>query len=187
MTTLHEIGASIKNYRKKRGLTSSSLAERSNIHRNTLSALEHGTGNVELNTLLALCQQLGLDLVIAPKQVSSFVRREEAAIPLSPGEDLTNPESLSRLRQDENSQRPRQERELTALQKHVAARLASVKREEGRQAQSLMALQESMSTSLAMFRTGQDRGSQPTALQKRISASLAYAGTAKPKPERGVK
>lgn len=76
MTALHEIGAMLRAYRKREGLTAAELAERSGIHRNTLSALERGQGNVELNTLLAICEQLGLDLSLVPARVASAVQQE---------------------------------------------------------------------------------------------------------------
>lgn len=76
MTALHEIGAMLRTYRKRQGLTASELAQKSGIHRNTLSALERGQGNVELNTLLAICEQLELDLSLVPTRVASVVRHE---------------------------------------------------------------------------------------------------------------
>ncbi|MDB5798634.1 MAG: family transcriptional regulator [Paucimonas sp.] len=79
MTNLREIGGMIKDARLRLGISASALATASQVHRNTLSALEHGTGNVELNTLLALCEQLGLEIILAPKQLTQFVAREETA------------------------------------------------------------------------------------------------------------
>ena len=76
MTALHDIGAMLRAYRKRQGLTASELAQKSGIHRNTLSALERGQGNVELNTLLAICEQLELDLSLVPTRVASVVRHE---------------------------------------------------------------------------------------------------------------
>jgi transcriptional regulator with XRE-family HTH domain len=76
MTALHEIGTMLRTYRKRQGLTASELAQKSGIHRNTLSALERGHGNVELNTLLAICEQLELDLSLVPARVASVVRHE---------------------------------------------------------------------------------------------------------------
>lgn len=75
MATLHEIGLVLRSYRKKHGLTVSALAQKSNVHRNTLSALEHGVGNVELNTLLAVCEQLGVELMITPGRVARLVQQ----------------------------------------------------------------------------------------------------------------
>ncbi|MDO8300905.1 helix-turn-helix domain-containing protein [Lacisediminimonas sp.] len=82
MTTLLDIGSKIRTARQRQQLSASALAEKSRVHRNTLSALEQGTGNVELNTLLALCEQLGLDIVLTPRETAASA---EAAY----GEQLT--------------------------------------------------------------------------------------------------
>jgi transcriptional regulator with XRE-family HTH domain len=128
MTALHKIGASLRSYRKRLDITASELAQRSGIHRNTLSALENGHGNVELNTLLAVCEQLGLDLSLVPSRVSAVVQRT-GSLPAEP-----------KLQRIYDRPRVRQERVLnpttvassltvgesgpTALQRRISARLA---------------------------------------------------------------
>lgn len=67
MTTLHEIGAKLREERLRRKLFKVKLAEASGLHRNTVSDLESGSGNVGLNTLIALCDQLGLDIHLVAK------------------------------------------------------------------------------------------------------------------------
>lgn len=45
---------------------------RAGIARSSLSALERGLGNAELNTLLALLQVLGMDLQLVAREVASL-------------------------------------------------------------------------------------------------------------------
>jgi transcriptional regulator with XRE-family HTH domain len=71
MTTLLDIGQKLRVERERQSLFKTKLAELSGIHRNTLSELEAGTGNVELNTLIAICDKLGLDIQLVPKEVSA--------------------------------------------------------------------------------------------------------------------
>lgn len=73
MTTLSEIGAALRAERKRQKLYQKQVAEAAGIHRNTLADLEAGKGNVELNTLIAVCDQLGLAIRIVPKEVSTMV------------------------------------------------------------------------------------------------------------------
>lgn len=72
MTTLLDIGTTIRAERKRQKLFQKQVAEGSRVHRNTLADLEAGKGNVELNTLIAICDQLGLDIQLIPKQVSAM-------------------------------------------------------------------------------------------------------------------
>lgn len=76
MTTLLQIGEQLRAARKKQKLYKTQLAESSGVHRNTISNLESGAGNVELNTLIALCDQMGLDIQLVPKEVSGMVAPE---------------------------------------------------------------------------------------------------------------
>ena len=103
MATLSDIGAALRERRKRQGITLSALAEKSHVHRNTLSALERGVGNVELNTLLTVCEQLGVDIVLQPAAISGLLHG--AALP----------PALA----DHSSAQP------SALQKRIAARLAT--------------------------------------------------------------
>jgi transcriptional regulator with XRE-family HTH domain len=74
MTTLADIGKLLRQTRKAQGASGVALAERAGISRNTLGALEAGRGNVELNTLLAVLDSLGLDLQLVPLQVADLAR-----------------------------------------------------------------------------------------------------------------
>ncbi|MES3020223.1 MAG: helix-turn-helix transcriptional regulator [Pseudomonadota bacterium] len=132
MTSLHDIGFTIKSYRKRQGMSVSALADRSGIHRNTLSALERGVGNVELNTLLAVCEQLGLDLVPTPQRVATFLR-EEGFRPAQAGalKDTDPPpasqgEAIKAFNLTGSRSGANGEPAPTALQKRIAARLSTV-------------------------------------------------------------
>ncbi|WDZ94433.1 helix-turn-helix domain-containing protein [Herbaspirillum sp. WKF16] len=78
MTSLQDIGARIRSARKARGLTAIELAGLAGMHRNTLLALETGRGNIELGKLLSLCGELGLELLLVPRQAAQM-RAAEAA------------------------------------------------------------------------------------------------------------
>ncbi len=71
MTNLQDLGQRIRTARKEQGLTAIELAARTGMHRNTLLALETGRGNIELVKLLALCDELDLDLLLLPRQAAS--------------------------------------------------------------------------------------------------------------------
>jgi len=70
MTNLQDIGQRIRTARKARGMTAVALAALAGMHRNTLLALETGRGNIELVKLLALCEELQLDLLLLPRQAA---------------------------------------------------------------------------------------------------------------------
>lgn len=72
MISLRNIGEQIRLTRKQQKLTGEALAARCNIHRTTLVKLEKGTGNVELNTLIALCEALGLTIRIVPTELDAI-------------------------------------------------------------------------------------------------------------------
>ena len=78
MQNLAEIGAAVRAARKRVGLTAQQAAQRAHINRNTLSALENGRGNVELNTLLAICEVVGLELALVPTALAPLVSEDNA-------------------------------------------------------------------------------------------------------------
>lgn len=57
-----DIGSRIKHLRKARGLTASKLAEKVNITREHLSAVENNIKPVSLATLEKICEALGVTL-----------------------------------------------------------------------------------------------------------------------------
>ncbi len=80
MTTLYDLGKQLRAQREAKQLFKTSLATASGVHRNTVSQLESGGGNVELNTLIALCDQLGLDICLVPKEISTFAAADSEHI-----------------------------------------------------------------------------------------------------------
>ena len=74
MSTIAAIGQLLRQTRKTQGLSASALAARAGISRNTLGALEAGHGNVELTTLLALLDSLGLEMQFVPLLVADLTR-----------------------------------------------------------------------------------------------------------------
>jgi len=73
MTTLLQLGQMLRTERQERQLAKTELAAQSGVHRNTLHLLESGTGNVELNTLIAICDALGLSIRLIPNEVADQV------------------------------------------------------------------------------------------------------------------
>ncbi len=72
MATLAQIGNAVRDARRRSRLSQAALAQKAGIARSSLSALENGLGNAELNTLLALLQVLALDLQVVPAEVASL-------------------------------------------------------------------------------------------------------------------
>lgn len=78
MQSLLALGAAIRQARKAQKLSAADLAARSGIHRNTLQSLETGKGNIELNKLLSICAELGLELLLVPQEVAAQRAAERA-------------------------------------------------------------------------------------------------------------
>jgi transcriptional regulator with XRE-family HTH domain len=76
MTTLLQLGQTLRAERQRRKLAKTTLAAQSGVHRNTLHLLESGAGNVELNTLIAICDALGLSIRLVPNEVADQVAPE---------------------------------------------------------------------------------------------------------------
>ena len=64
--TSQQIGAGLRRYRKKRGLTQGDVGELINKRQATISHLESGEGGT-LETLLAVLSALDLELLIRPR------------------------------------------------------------------------------------------------------------------------
>jgi transcriptional regulator with XRE-family HTH domain len=74
------VGRNLRRYRTLRGLSSSEVAQRSQIARATLSALEAGRGNPTLETLSGIAAVLGVDvpeLVTGPDAVAMTIIRAD--------------------------------------------------------------------------------------------------------------
>jgi len=85
MTSLVEFGAQLRAERERQLMFKKALAERAGVHRNTLADLEAGRGNIELKTLLAICELLGFDLVLvrkpAPGQAGADILTDDRPAP----------------------------------------------------------------------------------------------------------
>ena len=57
-----EFGMLIKNRRRVLSLKQQDLADLAEVNINTIVAIERGTGNPKLDTLLTICRVLGLNL-----------------------------------------------------------------------------------------------------------------------------
>ena len=71
--TPKQLGAALRRYRKQRGSTQSSLAERINKRQATISSLESAGGGT-LDTLFALLSALDLEIVLRPRTKSTTER-----------------------------------------------------------------------------------------------------------------
>ncbi|MEI2417780.1 helix-turn-helix transcriptional regulator [Orrella sp. JC864] len=72
MSTLAQIGASLRQARLAQGLSATQLSERTGLSRVTLRELENGLGNARLSTVLAVCDALDLSLTVAPRAVADL-------------------------------------------------------------------------------------------------------------------
>jgi transcriptional regulator with XRE-family HTH domain len=81
MTTLASLGTQIRQARKALGHSAADLGASAGLHRNTVQALETGKANVELATLLALCDQLDLDLALVPRRIAATAAADNALEP----------------------------------------------------------------------------------------------------------
>jgi transcriptional regulator with XRE-family HTH domain len=175
MMTLQDIGTLLRAQRKQQGLSLSALAERSHIHRNTLSALERGLGNVEVNTLLAICEQLGLVLSFHPKHFAPTVNTASAYLPFVG--------SLATILEDGATPRSSTP---TSLQKRIAHRLQAAEPGKERREPAMPETADPAGALPSSDAQGQRipllqrlssvpdeaQASRPTALQRRIQARL---------------
>ena len=72
MNSLFSVGAQIHSARKAAQLSQAELAQRCSISRNTLIKLESGNGNVELNTLLAICDELQIEIKLVAGRIAAM-------------------------------------------------------------------------------------------------------------------
>ena len=88
MHSVQALGAQIRQFRKAQKSSATDLAARSGVHRNTLQALETGKGNIELSKLLAICSELGLELVLLPQQATAQRVAEQVSAPTEQAQRL---------------------------------------------------------------------------------------------------
>jgi HTH-type transcriptional regulator/antitoxin HipB len=65
------MGAALRRQRKKMRLSQSELGERINLRQATISALEAGTTDAKLSTLMDALSALGLELVVRSRSTAS--------------------------------------------------------------------------------------------------------------------
>lgn len=65
---IESLGASVRNRRKALGLSQRDVAEALGVTREYISQLERGEATRQLERLVALCHQLGLDLEAVPRR-----------------------------------------------------------------------------------------------------------------------
>lgn len=68
MVNSSDIGAAIRARRIKEQVTLEEMAALTGIGINTLSRLERGVGNTQLNVLLKVLEALGLELSVLPRR-----------------------------------------------------------------------------------------------------------------------
>lgn len=77
---LHDIGAVIREARLKNKASQESTAQVLRMSRATISRLENGTvDEIGLRKVLALCEQLGLELTVRPRETSVKGWQEQLA------------------------------------------------------------------------------------------------------------
>jgi transcriptional regulator with XRE-family HTH domain len=64
---LENIGAVIRNRRKRLGMTQQDVAEIAGVQRQTISRVETGNGTVAVTTLVRVALVVGLDLGVKPR------------------------------------------------------------------------------------------------------------------------
>ncbi len=73
---MHPIGDEIRNARKTAGLSQEELAFRAKVSRNYVSMVELSQNSPTLETLIRICQALGVKTAtLVPKQANSHVLR----------------------------------------------------------------------------------------------------------------
>lgn len=94
MNSIQQLSRALAVERKQKGLTPAVLAQESGVSRAGVYRFAKG-GDIRLSTFLALCDQLGVDLVLAPKAVAPAVQAAAAAVlaPLNPDKPAAGPQS----------------------------------------------------------------------------------------------
>lgn len=85
MVSKESLGKIIKNKRLARNMTMNALAKKANITRATLSAIENGTGNYSIDTLLIVLSAIDVDINIAEQ--TKFVSNRHRATRVNTKQD----------------------------------------------------------------------------------------------------
>lgn len=73
MRTLQQIASALRSSLKRRSLTQEVVRRETGISKQTLTNVLSGSHDYKVTTLLAVCDQLGLDLVLVPKELGGIV------------------------------------------------------------------------------------------------------------------
>jgi transcriptional regulator with XRE-family HTH domain len=77
---LHEIGVAVRDAREQKKLSQSVAGKPLRMGRTTISGLENGTINeIGIRKVMALCDQLGLELVVRPREQKPLSWSEQLA------------------------------------------------------------------------------------------------------------
>jgi HTH-type transcriptional regulator/antitoxin HipB len=68
---LQQVGAVMRRFRRKAGLTQAELGARANLRQATVSGLERGEVGVNLQTLLDAMHVLGLEMLLRERQATT--------------------------------------------------------------------------------------------------------------------
>lgn len=71
LVSTQQLSSFLLSARKSRGLSQTELASRLALSQNRLSELERNPGSLSVSQLLALCDQLGLQLLVQPRGADS--------------------------------------------------------------------------------------------------------------------
>lgn len=78
MDVIHVFAANVRMYRKRRGLSQEAFAEKCDLHRTYISALEHEKRNISLRNVQVIADALGVEpylLFIDPDPSVSYDKR----------------------------------------------------------------------------------------------------------------
>jgi transcriptional regulator with XRE-family HTH domain len=74
MRTLQQIADTLQSQLKRRSLTQEGLRRETGISKQTLTNVLSGSHDYKATTLLAVCDRLGLDLLLVPKELGGAVQ-----------------------------------------------------------------------------------------------------------------
>ncbi len=90
MTSIRQLATSVSDAREQQGLSVTDLAARSGVARAALYRFAND-GDIRLTTFLAMADTLGLDVVLAPKAVSTSLQASVSASPVAAAHLVNQP------------------------------------------------------------------------------------------------
>jgi transcriptional regulator with XRE-family HTH domain len=105
MKTLSEVGAMLQDAKSRSNVSQKELASRTGLTPVTLRGVFNGTTDSRISTIMALADELGLELVLVPKLISHSIAPHHGTVPpvksriagildRTPGVDVTGLRSL---------------------------------------------------------------------------------------------